>query len=94
MFKGRAVTYVQPAGPGNEQKKAVPMVRLPDGSLSKVWFPDGAPTYTPDTEAKDQGVYQTAEVQESWRTFRSQGLFADGVMPEVPPMREWCTWDF
>ncbi|KAJ9139507.1 Nucleoporin nup42 [Coniochaeta hoffmannii] len=97
MFKGRAVSYVQPSGPGNEGKKPVPMVRMQDGSLSKVWFPDGPPGFTDDTEAGgegDKGMYDRPEVTESWRTFRSQGFFADGVMPEVPPRREWCTWDF
>lgn len=94
MFKGRAITYQTPPGLGNEHKKPVPMVQQPDGTLAKVWFPDGAPVYTEDTEALDKSVYDTPEVQESWKTFRSQGLFADGVMPEVPPKREWCTWDF
>jgi nucleoporin NUP42 len=94
MFKGRAVTYQLPPGLGNEKKTPVPMVRQPDGSLAKVWFPDGPPVYNPDTEARDQSVYEKPEVVDSWRTFMAQGRFADGVMPEVPPRREWCTWDF
>jgi nucleoporin NUP42 len=94
MFKGRAVTYQTPRGHGNEKKKPMPMVRQPDGSLTKVWFPDGAPMYTVYTAAQDKSVYEKPEVQDAWRTFRSQGLFADGLMPEVPPKREWCTWDF
>ncbi|KAH8904504.1 hypothetical protein BR93DRAFT_952443 [Coniochaeta sp. PMI_546] len=94
MFKGRAVTYLPPPGPGNERKKPVPMVRAADGSMSKVWFPDGPPMYTPDTEAGDQSVYEKREVQDAWRTFVAQGRFVDGIMPEVPPKREWCTWDF
>lgn len=95
MFKGRAVTYQLPPGaPGSEAKKPVPMVRQPDGSLAKVWFPEGPPGFTADTEARDRSVYERPEVQDSWRTFLQQGRFADGRMPEVPPRREWCTWDF
>lgn len=99
MFKGRAVTYQLPPGapgpPGAaDGRKPVPMVRQPDGSLAKVWFPEGPPGFTADTEARDGSVYDRPEVQDSWRTFLQQGRFADGRMPEVPPRREWCTWDF
>ncbi|OIW26718.1 hypothetical protein CONLIGDRAFT_683672 [Coniochaeta ligniaria NRRL 30616] len=93
-FQGQPVTYQLPVGRGGENKKPVPMVRKPDGSLAKVWFPDGAPGYTPDTEAADQSLYQKQEVVDSWKTFVAHGQFVDGVMPEVPPRREWCAWDF
>jgi nucleoporin NUP42 len=92
MFKGRAVVYLPPAG--GDSRKPIPMVRGPDGGVAKIWFPNGPPGYTRDTEAVDEGVYEKADTLASWKTFAETGRFADGVMPLVPPRREWCTWDF
>jgi nucleoporin NUP42 len=43
----------------------------------------------------DENVYEDPKVLAQWEGFVSNGgRFADGVMPEVPPRREWCVWDF
>lgn len=98
MFKGKAVTYqLPPADPGqpwNPDAKPVPVVRAADGSYTKIWFPDGPPPYNQDTEAADEAVYADPATLEAWKVFRQEKKFADGLMPLVPPRREWCTWDF
>jgi nucleoporin NUP42 len=91
MFKGRPVAY-QPLG--KDEGKEVPVIQNPDNSLAKIWFPDGAPAYTPDTEAADPSVYNDATVQHQWKAFMDTGTFAGGLMPEVPPKREFCAWNF
>ncbi|KAK4132119.1 hypothetical protein BT67DRAFT_444018 [Trichocladium antarcticum] len=89
MFKGKPVTYEMPKG----GTKPVPMIRNFDGSMTRIWMPDGAPKYTNETEA-DPAQYEDPNVQQQWRAFLETGRFADGVMPEVPPKREFCAWDF
>ncbi|KAK0611328.1 hypothetical protein B0T14DRAFT_325806 [Immersiella caudata] len=91
MFKGRPVTYQTL---GKDGKKLVPVIRNPDNSVAKIWFPDGPPAYTPDTEAADPSAYNDPMVQQRWKTFMETGMFEGGLMPEVPPKREFCAWDF
>ncbi|KAL2150444.1 hypothetical protein VTH82DRAFT_7007 [Thermothelomyces myriococcoides] len=89
MFKGKPVTYEEPK-PG---AKPVPVVRNFDGSKIRIWMPNGAPPYTTQTEAEPE-KYQDPTVMQQWKTFVETGRFAGGVMPEVPPKREFCMWDF
>ena len=89
MFKGKPVAYEVPKG----GTKPVPVIRNFDGSMTKIWMPDGAPKYTSDTEA-DPAKYEDPNVQQQWRVFMETGRFAGGLMPEVPPKREFCAWDF
>lgn len=67
-----------------------------DNTFTKIWFPDGPPPYYKDTEPDRQ--YTDAE-KAAWQNFVSTGRFqlaaaGGGGMPEAPPMREFCTWDF
>jgi nucleoporin NUP42 len=82
MFKGKPVVY----------KEGEAGVRHRDGTWEKIWFPDGPPPPYKDTEL-DDSVY-TDEVQEAYVHMRETGSFRDGVMPLIPPKREWCTFDF
>ncbi|KAK3689302.1 hypothetical protein B0T22DRAFT_169781 [Podospora appendiculata] len=92
MFKGKPVSYqVLKGGSGD---KEVPVVRGFDGTAAKIWFPDGAPNYTAETEAADARVYEDPAVLGQWRGFLETGGFVGGVMPEVPPLREFCAWNF
>ncbi|KAK4226305.1 nucleoporin AMO1 [Podospora fimiseda] len=90
MFKGKAVIYETPKG----SDKPLPFVRQFDGSMMRIWMPNGAPPYTKETEADDPSVYEDPAVQQQWAGFLQTGEFEDGMMPEVPPKREWCSWDF
>jgi nucleoporin NUP42 len=89
MFKGKPVTYETPKGAA----KPVPFMRNFDGSLVKIWMPGGAPDYTTESEA-EPAKYEDPRVMQQWNAFVETGRFADGIMPEVPPKREFCTWDF
>ncbi|KAK0649668.1 hypothetical protein B0T16DRAFT_327054 [Cercophora newfieldiana] len=92
MFRGRPVVW-QPI-PKDKDEKEFPSVRHPNGVLSKIWSPNGAPSYQPDTEAADRSVYDDPAVQQQWKHFVDTGRFENGVMPEVPPKREYCLWNF
>jgi nucleoporin NUP42 len=89
MFKGKPVVYVEP----KDGHKPVPVVRNFDGSTVRIWNPNGAPPYTDQTEA-EPAKYEDPNVMQQWKAFVETGKFADGVMPEVPPKREFCMWDF
>ncbi|KAL2125592.1 hypothetical protein VTJ04DRAFT_1957 [Mycothermus thermophilus] len=90
MFKGKPVTYQEPRdGIG----KPIPVIKNFDGSVTRVWMPNGAPPYTTQTEAEPE-KYQDPAVMEQWKVFVETGKFAGGIMPEVPPKREFCMWDF
>ena len=89
MFKGRPVQYRVLNG----EEKAVPVVQAPNGGIAKVWNPDGPPPFNPDTEAEKESEY-TAPVLQQWGQFANTGTFAGGMIPEVPPKREYCNWDF
>ncbi|KAK0712588.1 hypothetical protein B0T26DRAFT_752805 [Lasiosphaeria miniovina] len=91
MFKGKSVTYQALRG----GDKPVPVLRNFNGTVTKVWFPDGAPNYTTETEAVNpEATYRDPVVQQQWKGFLETGKFEAGLMPEVPPSREYCTWDF
>lgn len=73
-------------------KDDVPGLRKPDGSWSKIWFPNGPPAYYRDTEPLDPAAY-TDEVKKAYADMHANGRFL-GAMPEVAPMREDCVWNF
>lgn len=89
-FKNRQVVYKEIDG------KPTPVMQNMDGSFTKIWFPDGAPQYYPDTEPDRE--YTDAE-KTIWQGFQQTGQFqlaatGGGGMPLAPPMRECVQWDF
>ncbi|KAI0593962.1 hypothetical protein F4775DRAFT_575584 [Biscogniauxia sp. FL1348] len=99
-FRGQQVIYkwkvhdkYQDQPPQDRTSKDIPVpgVRNPDGSWRKIFFPDGPPSYNKDTEP-DPSKYD-ATVQAAYATMAATGRF-EGDMPEVPPMREECLWNF
>jgi nucleoporin NUP42 len=91
MFKGKPVSYEVIS---KNDKKEVPVIKSFGGAVTKIWFPDGAPNFTRETEAADPRVYDDVTVQQQWAAFLQTGTFAGGLMPEVPPKRDFCSWDF
>ncbi|RCI13112.1 hypothetical protein L249_0054 [Ophiocordyceps polyrhachis-furcata BCC 54312] len=77
-FKGKPVAYNQ----------GLPGTRGFDGTWTRIWFPDGPPMYSRDTELPQQQYDEKSMGQ--WEAFAKTGAFADGIMPELPPPRE-CT---
>ncbi|KAF6830328.1 Nucleoporin AMO1 [Colletotrichum plurivorum] len=80
-WKGKPVAY----------KDNLPGIRAFNGSWARIWFPDGPPNYYKDTELPD-GAYNDA-ARGQWMAFVGTGRFEGGIMPEVPPKREFCLWD-
>jgi len=70
--------------------------------MEKIWYPDAGAN--PDVMAvgredklddlqADVSEY-TDDVKEQYRFLLDEGKFKDGKMPLVPPMHEWCVYDF
>jgi nucleoporin NUP42 len=64
------------------------------GKMERVWNPEGAPGPNPDVEASPE-TYEALGValQQVYDYVRANGHFKDGIMPEVPPKREWVDWE-
>ncbi|CAK7271291.1 hypothetical protein SEPCBS57363_004540 [Sporothrix epigloea] len=95
-FQGRPVTYQVPKDSADNGVEIPTIPRPSDGKPAKIWFPGGAPAYNADTEARPRSLYTAASsaIQAQYETFAKTGRFAAGQMPETPPLREWCRWDF
>ena len=63
-----------------------------DGSWQKVWFPDGPPVFTKTVDLPDEAYDEATKA--NYRHLRETGSFKDGIMPALPPKREWCNWNF
>lgn len=86
-FRGIPIEYVDDA----------PGYRGPDGAWTKLWFPNGAPTFKPEVVAglvADGGTYDEAEMRQ-WRAFKERSVFGEstGGMPASPPPREFVEYD-
>lgn len=64
------------------------------GKQERIWMPDGAPGPNPDVEAPPE-VYEAlgSALKQVYDYVRDAGSFKDGIIPEVPPKREWVSWD-
>lgn len=81
-FKGKRVIY----------KDGEPGFQRADKTWEKIWFPEGPPPFNKDTEMEDSAYDD--ETKAAYMHVRQTGTFKDGVMPMIPPKREWCLWDF
>ncbi|KAM7217507.1 nucleoporin AMO1 [Rhypophila decipiens] len=89
-FNNQPVSYV------TFKDKQCPAMRSSDGrNVTRIWFPDGPPNYSTETEAvpgpDGKDPYEDPKVKAEWDSFVQTGKFAGG-MPEVPPKREFCHW--
>lgn len=68
-----------------------------NGQPEHLWFPAGPPAANPDTQLREEDVFYSGalgkELQAIYEAVASQGAFVGGVMPEVPPKREWVRFD-
>ena len=87
-WKGRQVTY----------EKDLPFYRNDQGKQERIWLPDGQDDVIGsviDVEAPP-GTYDDAlgaALKQVYDFVRDKGMFKDGVVPEIPPKREWVRWD-
>jgi len=61
------------------------------GGLERLWFPDGAPTASANNN--DPSLQYTSELKAAYGYLSHNGMFKDGIMPEIAPQPEWCRWD-
>jgi nucleoporin NUP42 len=92
-YAGRRVQYVNDA----------PCYDRPDGKgLERLWFPEGGngadvlALNTPEKKVDLEGKAEdyTDSVKQAYVHLFTKGRFEDAGMPTVPPLREWCAFDF
>lgn len=81
-WNGKAVSYI------NDE----PCFKGKNNNWEKIWFPDGPPVFNKAVELPDEDYDQATK--ESYKFLGTQGVFKDGIIPSLPPRREWCSWDF
>lgn len=69
-----------------------PCYRNNDGSWQKLWFPDGPPDFRKTVELPDEAYDEATKA--NYGHLKETGTFKDGIMPLLPPKREWCSWNF
>lgn len=63
-----------------------------DGSWQRIWFPDGPPVFTKTVDLPEEAYDEATKA--NYRHLKQTGTFKDGIMPTLPPKREWCSWNF
>ena len=81
-FNNQPVTYMDDE----------PCKKRPDGRWEKIWFPDGPPIFQKEQELPEG--YEPAKFEEEYKWVKERGSFKDGKMPNMPPIREWISWNF
>lgn len=69
-----------------------PCYKGSDGIWQRIWFPDGPPVFTKTVDLPDEAYDETTK--DNYRHLKQTGTFKDGIMPALPPKREWCSWNF
>lgn len=66
--------------------------------LERIWFPAGPPPGPAFTAEALPHVYEDAtigpQLREAYEHVSKTGLFKDGLIPEIPPKKEWISFDF
>ncbi|KAJ5115068.1 hypothetical protein NUU61_000827 [Penicillium alfredii] len=86
MWKGRPVQYINDA----------PCYLHPQDNKTyiRINFPDGPPDEASLRDSQGKPEEYTPEIVEMYKFFLENGYFKDGVIPPVPPKREWISFDF
>jgi len=82
---------VQYLGTNEATSTQEPHYRKGDGQMERIWHPEGNAPLRAEIEAPAEAY--TAEVEAAYKFVAEQGVFKDGVMPELPPKCEWIRWD-
>ena len=69
-----------------------PCYKSNEGDWQRIWFPDGPPVFTKTVDLPDEAYDEATKAE--YRHLRQTGTFTDGIMPALPPKREWCNWNF
>jgi nucleoporin NUP42 len=82
MFNQEKVTYRN----GNPGTQAF------NGSWKRIWNPRGP--VSADAQTEMDGSFYDKSIEEAYKHLRLNGTFLDGLMPMIPPKRDWCRFDF
>ena len=80
-WNGNAVSYID----------GEPCYKATSGAWQKIWFPDGVPTFVNSVDIPEDRY--NSETKENYAFLRDNGAFKNGVIPLLPPKREWCSWN-
>ena len=80
-WRGNRVSYIE----------GKPCFKRADGNWERVWFPE-APKL--DMNEDIPNTMYTEALEEKYRYMQQHGSFAGGLIPEMPPKKEWCHWNF
>ncbi|KAI6867598.1 hypothetical protein KC318_g19037, partial [Hortaea werneckii] len=87
-WKGQPVLYDEQNHPTIQNSQT--------GKAERIWHPDGPPQNSnpyaeapPEKYAGELG----GVLKEVYDYVNETGAFKDGLMPEIPPKREWIRWD-
>ncbi|KAL8718969.1 MAG: hypothetical protein Q9225_003962 [Loekoesia sp. 1 TL-2023] len=84
-WQGKRVTYV-----GDD-----PCIKnSSDGGWQRIWFPEGAPTFTSKTQEYPDGYVPDGAARENFKHFFQHGVGLDGLIPDMPPPRDMISWNF
>lgn len=86
MWKGRPVKY------DNDR----PFYLHPQDNKTwmRIHFPDGPPDDATLRDVEAAPEEYTPEIEAQYKFFMENGYFKDGIIPSVPPKKEWNSWDF
>ncbi|EME78007.1 uncharacterized protein MYCFIDRAFT_79245 [Pseudocercospora fijiensis CIRAD86] len=100
-WKGKRIVYSD-KDPGHKR----PCYEVPDSRfattggnrLERIWFPTGPPPGPAFTAEALPHVYEDPtigpQLREVYEHVSKTGLFRDGLIPEIPPKKEWISFDF
>ena len=80
-WNGRQISYIEDQ----------PCYRRADGSWERVWFPDPPKL---DLDEQLPTTMYGGDTEARYRYMQEHGAFQDGLMPDLPPRKEWCNWNF
>ena len=81
QWKGQQVSYMDDK----------PCVRRADGRWERVWFPD-PPSWQKKVDVPVE--HYSSSLEQQYKYVQEHGTFQNGIMPELPPKREWVNWNF
>ncbi|KAL8983550.1 MAG: hypothetical protein Q9205_002236 [Flavoplaca limonia] len=65
-----------------------------DGGYQRIWFPEGAPTFTSKTQEYPEGYVVDDGTKRNFKHFLQHGVGSDGLIPDMPPPRGMLSWNF
>lgn len=86
MWKGRPVKYIDNS----------PCYLHPQDNRTfvRINFPDGPPDDAALRDSQGKPEEYTPEIEAMYKFYLENGFFKDGVIPPVPPKRDWISFDF